>query len=392
MKQPTKTNNSNKYLIGGVIIVILIVAIIGIVYYLRHHKVTHEYRLTTGTDNLAVWVPDWASAPGLDSIKRTGSLFTEVSPIWYAIKADGGIVNSAPKEESDIITAVRANNSNLIPTISELDFQVLAKVLRSDINLSNHVNAIATEVENKGYDGIDLDYQSIQLSDKDMFYQFLQQLSQKLHDNKKLLIVSVLPKWGDKVSYQTLKETRQVQDWSTISKYADYIRIMSYGYTDTKSVYPGPIAPMSWLKQILDYAVAKIPKEKIELGVPLFSDEWWVELAANQKTTANQASDPLKFVQLNTKNPQTNTQGIRSYSYDVVQRVLAKYQGTTTTYEGEKIFRYQKTNDQTQKSEDRVLVYLDREGISSREQLAKDYGIRGVSYWSLGGEQGLLAK
>ena len=47
---------------------------------------------------------------------------------------------------------------------------------------------------------------------------------------------------------------------------------------------------------------------------------------------------------------------------------------------GEAIGRYD------YKGQQRVVVYANDQSIELRKQLAKDYGIKGVSYWRIGGE------
>ena len=81
---------------------------------------------------------------------------------------------------------------------------------------------------------------------------------------------------------------------------------------------------------------------------------------------------------------------MRSYTYQTVQRILKDYPGTTDNYQGEKIYSYSKTNDDTGILENRVLVYIDPEGIQARKDLAKKYGLQGIAFWRVGADGDLL--
>jgi hypothetical protein len=58
--------------------------------------------------------------------------------------------------------------------------------------------------------------------------------------------------------------------------YFDSCAIMSYAFSWAGSA-PGPISPMWWMEYIYDYAVTRIPREKIFLGIPGFGFNWRID-------------------------------------------------------------------------------------------------------------------
>jgi len=60
------------------------------------------------------------------------------------------------------------------------------------------------------------------------------------------------------------------------------------------------------------------------------------------------------------------------------------------TFQGEKIFKYTKTNSKTDTLENRVLVFIDPQGVQQRLDLAKQYKLKGVIFWQLGGANELI--
>lgn len=333
------------------------------------------------------WIPNWASTEGQKSFVNNADLFTDISPVWYEVKEDGSLLDKKPSNYNSTIKTARENNILIIPAIAMFDFELFSKVLNSQENLDRHVAEIIEEVDRYDYDGIDLDYESTAYDDKEEYFLFLEELSTELHERDKKLVVTVLAKWGDNVNYPSLPETREVQDWSEIAIHADEIRIMAYDYTFSKALLPGPIAPIDWVERVLDYAVQEIPREKLVLGVHLYSYEWYQEVSQSGENPELLSFEPDLL-----GNSNSNPGQARSYTYDVVKKVLASYDGEMIEFQGEQIYRYTKVNDSTGKLEDRVLVYIDPEGIQLREDLAREYNIKGVVFWRLGNEAELLTE
>ena len=63
------------------------------------------------------------------------------------------------------------------------------------------------------------------------------------------------------------------QDYAAIGRAADQVRLMAYDYHWASSA-PGPVAPISWVRDVLRYAKTQIPASKIILGVPLYGYDW----------------------------------------------------------------------------------------------------------------------
>lgn len=64
-------------------------------------------------------------------------------------------------------------------------------------------------------------------------------------------------------------------DYKRMEPYFDSAIIMSYAFAWSGSA-PGPISPMWWLEDIYDYAITRIPPEKIRLGIVGFGFRWQI--------------------------------------------------------------------------------------------------------------------
>jgi spore germination protein len=341
----------------------------------------------------SAWIPDWASPAGLASMQGNAELFDNVSPVWYEVNEDGSLKHKYPSNRRTVMNSARAAGIDLIPTIAMFDHELFSKVLQNQEALDRHVREIIDIVVNEGYDGMDLDYESTKLSDKEKFFEWLGKLSAEFKAKDKKLIFTVLAKWENNTSYKTFRETRQVQDWAEISKLVDEVRIMAYDYTSSKAINPGPIAPLSWIEDVIKYGISVVEPGKLVLGVHLYSYEWWLDADKyKQQTTGNFPSDPLQFVENSDLNLPINPNAARSYTYEVNKQLVTSSGKTPQTINGEQVLRFQRRNPQNGKLEERLLVFIDPAGMKARAELAKRYGLKGLVFWRLGGEEDLFSQ
>jgi len=331
----------------------------------------------------AGWIANFGSEEGFKTLQNEHQNFTEISPSWYSLQADGSLKNERNKNAVAVSTYAKSKNIKVVPMIAMFDHEILSKVLNNPTNFERHITSILTEVDKYNYDGIDLDYESTKLADKELFFQFLSRLSTEMKTRNKKLIFTAVAQWGDGINYNILKETRKVQNWTEIAPYVDQIRLMVYDFTFSKSQFPGPIAPMSWVRQVVAYATTKAPANKFVLGIPTYSYEWWVEKGkGDPDVLLDYTTDIQPF-------DTPRTEAARSYQYAVNKAVVAGNKGKLEEFEDEQFFRYQKTNSTTKKVEDRMLVFLNPENIQTRVELAKTWGFSGVAFWRLGNDDAL---
>ncbi len=322
---------------------------------------------------VAAWIPYWDYNRGLQTLQNNQDKFSSISPVIYEPLENGDLKQLRGESYKNIQAFSQTNNIQFIPSIALFDHEVLSKILRDENNLNNHIYSIIQEIRNNRFDGVDLDYESTKLDDKEQYNRFITTLSSEIDtleatENRKItLSITVLAQWGPIDIYPSLRETRQVQDWKFISPYADEIRIMAYDFFNQYSSQPGPIAPTFWIESILNKAIAEIPKEKIVLGVHTYSYNW--------------AAQDIEL-DLNSILATESTLQADAYTFDQVQEVLDRYPHTILNNPlwGEKYVKYQR------EAKDRILVYTDAETIRIRRDIAKRYGIKGVSYWRLGGD------
>ncbi len=118
------------------------------------------------------------------------------------------------------------------------------------------------EVSQK-FDGIQIDFEAIEKKDGASFITFLRDLK-KILPRGKILSVAVPPK---------RMYTDDPYNYAVISRIADRVLVMAYDQHWSTSK-PGPVASLSWCREVAAYASGIIPKQKLVIGLPLYGREW----------------------------------------------------------------------------------------------------------------------
>lgn len=316
------------------------------------------------------WIPDWDLADGFTTLQQQKDSFDAISPVWFWVNEDGSLDVQIGANNSEFISFTKENNIDLVPTITLFDADILHSVLQSEENTQRHIDEIVSQVVINDYEGIDLDYESTYVADKDELYAFIQELADQLHAENKMISFTVLPKWGDFVNYPSLPQTRRVQDYSVIAEMVDEFRIMTYEFSGRLSDEVGPVAPIQWMKDTLKYALLKdIPREKLVLGIHTYSYDYPSRPIANSifegheylffdfSEEAAVALFPKDIVKIQNQ-------------FDFREEYNEEWEEMLMFYEFE--------------GKERIIVHPNQQAIDARKQLAEDFGIKGVAYWRIG--------
>ncbi len=307
----------------------------------------------------SAWIPYWGFDLGFDGLKNNLGTINTINPVIYSINSNGKLQKNNVSEENlkILINYCKENNIKVIPTIGSYNYDNLDILFSSEEIYSKNIQDILSEIEKYEYDGIDLDYELIHSSNKNSYTSYITKLQNELEKNNKILSVTVFAQWGENTIYTNHQETREVQDYSKIGEIADEVRIMVYDYTSSTSTTPGPIGPISWIEDILNYATETISKDKIFLGIHLYSYEW--------------VGDKVSALTYTTVKSLLSNEYIQSTYKEDIGEGYAKY----SCEEGNSIC---------------VLYYQTKEGVEDRREIAKEYNLKGISYWRLGGEMDIL--
>jgi spore germination protein len=222
-------------------------------------------------------LPFWNLAEGSGVVAAHTPAFNEVSPWIYGLSPHGQIVAQAPGRATETTAAIhrlRDLSIPLIPTIANIThghwaYSPVATMLGDPAAMNHHITDIVTLVNREHYAGIDIDYENLKTTDRDSFTTFVTHLSQALHAHHKILSVALFAKTTNAGDNQR----NAAQDYAAIGTAADETRLMAYDHHWASSP-PGPVAPISWVRDVLTYAKTQIPPEKIVLGIPVAGYDW----------------------------------------------------------------------------------------------------------------------
>ena len=337
------------------------------------------------------WMPTWATSTALAGIEGNSDLVGEASPFWYQAKAAKGSVtvstSLSDSTRAEVLASLRARGVAVIPSVADGSAaRAMAEILKSAPARAAHVAQLVALATTNGYDGIELDYEKFAFSDgsstwpetRPAWVAFVTELSAALHAENKILALAVPPMYD---GTYTSSSGYWVYDYARIAPAVDSLRIMTYDFSVSR---PGPIAPLSFLRRTLSYAVSAFPAERIRMGLPSYGRLW----------TARTSNGSLSITGTC---PASGVPGTRSFTTATALTFLESEAGEVPDMRyddatGEMVATFSKKYSGTGKDGQKTSCVVDHEawwvdarGVAARMPLLKEYGLAGVAVWHLGG-------
>lgn len=215
---------------------------------------------------VSAWYYPTSTFPGaMESVMGNLDVLDEVNPFWYSPMDDGSLLALPGSEDAEALEAWREAGLLIVPAI----FTGISTAIEDEATRAVHVAAIRDLVERMDYDGIDIDYEGFAAETREAFADFIEQLSAGLDEDGRILSVTVHAKATDAGSWGGAA----AQDWERLAPASDVFRIMTYDYTN-RNEPPGPIAPVSWVMDVLAYAESVTDLSKVRMGLPFYGYSW----------------------------------------------------------------------------------------------------------------------
>ncbi len=196
-------------------------------------------------------------------------------------------------------------------------------------------------------DGINLDFENMYQSDRDLYTEFVKEMADMCHSVGAILSVDI-------TKYEATSPTYSLcYDRKAIAKYADYVALMAYDQNGTWSKTAGSVADLEWTEDALLKTLEEVPNEKLLLGIPFYARIWETNSAGKViKTSAVGMSTVAKRIEENNA----------TVYYD--EKTDQNYAEWTS---GNSIFK----------------VWIeDKTSIKARLDLIEKYDLAGVASWS----------
>ena len=251
----------------------------GIIGYVQTRALTDSYYETLESDFEApvytsiqrdytinmVWhqVTNQSANDNVMSLLENTKGITAISPTWFRIASVDGTLSSLASESyvarmKEQGIEVWALVDNFHPDVDT--FQVLSYTSRRE-RLVNEIIAAAIKY---GLNGINIDFESLDVETGPHYIQFLRELSVKCRTNGIVLSVdNYVP-----TSYNAFYD-REEQ-----GEIVDYVIIMGYDEHHSRSETAGSVASIGYTREALENTLEEVPAEKIIMGIPFYTRLW----------------------------------------------------------------------------------------------------------------------
>lgn len=204
-----------------------------------------------------------------------------VSPTWFNIcDGNGNFENRASIKYVDNAHELGYQVWGLVS--NDFNPAITSDVLNNDSIRQKVVNKIVEYADYYNLDGINIDFENMYKSDRDIFTKFIEELRFRLKAKGVILSVDVTV-ISPNSSWSTC------YDREKLAKVSDYIAVMTYDQhwsTDTES---GSVAQLVWVENGVKNILNEVTNDKLLLGLPFYTREWKEMVTDNGITVESEA-------------------------------------------------------------------------------------------------------
>ncbi len=289
----------------------------------------------------------WQYGSNLETLGGKQEGVNVVSPTWYELKNSNGDITS--DFSSKYYSKAKENGYKIWPIITNgidsvnYSYDDTSNLLNSEKNRENFIKNLLKICQNDNLDGINMDFESMKVDDRDLYSQLIKEMAPILRKHGITLSVDMYF-----VSYI---------DRKVVGKFSDYVILMGYDQRGSWSSEAGSISECKWVEKNVESLIndSKIDASKIILGVPFYTRLW----------TENSSNGNLSTKIYSMKNC---TEFLQKYnlqaSYDEMSgQNYAEYKSGNLTYR---------------------LWIEDDSSMKNRVDIIKKYNLAGISAWRRG--------
>lgn len=286
-------------------------------------------------------------------VRETGKYLTYITPFSHHVNQSGEI---STLDDSIIIETAREFKTAPLLSVtnisgSNFDTELIDGILNNDDVQEKLIDNIAQEMQKKGYYGVVIDFERISPENRNRYNEFLRKLVAKLHPMGYIVGTAVAPKTYD----ITEGAWHGAHDYRAHGEIVDFVIIMTYEWGWSGGP-PMPVAPINEVRKVISYAVSEIPANKIFMGMPLYGYDWTLPYIPGGEFAESIGNQ------------------------EAIDR--AREFGAQIKYDEEAQSPYYNYFDG--QGRQHVVWFEDARSVYAKYKMASEFGLRGVSYWSLG--------
>lgn len=289
-------------------------------------------------------------------LDQTLPYLSELPIFSYGFTLEGDLL--APYlDETWMISA--AHNEGVTPVLTltplgtdgRFNNNLIHSVVNNPAYTENLIQNMLNVMEQKGYQGVDIDFEYILPEDRDAFTEFVRRVADVMRSYGYHTSVALAPK----TSADQKGLLYEGKDYGALGAVADHVLLMTYewGYTYGP---PMAVAPINQVRRVVEYALTEIPAAKIDLGIPNYGYDWPLpfEKGVTRATTIG------------------NVQAVR----------IAVEQGAEILFDPIAQSPYFRYVDRESSIEHEVW-FEDVRSLQEKFGLISEFGLRGCGYWQI---------
>lgn len=288
-------------------------------------------------------------------LEQTLPFLSRLLVFSYGFTAQGELLPPSYGEDGWMIR--EAERFGTVPVLTLTPFgpdgnfnnQLIHSVVNSEEYTERLTGELLEAMEEKGYRGVDIDFEYILPEDRDAFTAFVRRTAEAVRAAGGRLSVALAPK----TSRDQKGLLYEGKDYRALGEAADQVLLMTYewGYTYGP---PMAVAPLNQVRRVVEYALTEIPASKIDLGIPNYGYDW-----------------PLPYERGVTKAATIgNVQAVR----------IAVEQGAEIEFDSlaqSPYFRYSTGGTEHE------VWFEDVRSLEAKFGLMEEYGLHGCGYWQV---------
>ena len=225
----------------------------------------------------------------LEQVVKNANEMNVISPTWYRLIDTKGNISSLASK--DYIQKAHSMGLQVWALIDNFASDVSTyEALSSSKTRATLIENMIKEAKEYGFDGWNIDFETLSSETGVHYIQFLKELS--IQCRKEGLVLSV--------DNHVPAPYNEFYDLATQGKVIDYVIIMAYDEHYSGSKVAGSVSSMSFFKKAVNDTLAKVPKERIVIGVPFYARLWAEQVVdgevkvSSEALTMNKAKNTLQ--------------------------------------------------------------------------------------------------
>ncbi len=209
-----------------------------------------------------------------DILTETLPWLTGLFVFSYGFSTEGALLPPYP-DDAFMIAMAKDASVHPILTLTPRDANnafnnvLIHEVINNEETVERLVNNLVDTVLEKGFMGVDLDFEYILPQDRLPYVDFVRKVREAINAIGYEVSVALAPK----TSAEQRGTLYEGKDYPGLGEAADSVLLMTYewGYTYGP---PMAVAPINEVRHVVEYAVSEIQPDKINLGIPNYGYDW----------------------------------------------------------------------------------------------------------------------